>query len=139
MPKGANMDMVKVSDILANVTTSVDMVDLSTPDEWFRMMALKSGDASFGRLLQAIPDKGFLDPICITKGDYGWTVGNGHHRLTAAILLGLDEIPVHFSEWYARESIAHDADLYEYPTDPDTCSMVSDSLIMDAEELYAHA
>jgi hypothetical protein len=87
-------------------------------------------DATFGQLLQAIPEVGFLDPIGIYDRYDGMSVGNGHHRLTAAILLGLDEIPV------VRKAVpisgkGHRADLHRYDEITDFRHDVADSLDND--------
>lgn len=124
------VEMWPISKILSLVTESSDCGYLDNPGDWFRMMAIKANDASFGRLLQAIPKQGFLDPIGITWEYDHYRLGNGHHRLTAAILLGLDEIPVIQSFWASSD---HDSDLREqFEADSDTCRMVSHSLHNDA-------
>lgn len=91
------VEMVSVEWIMDNLFASVDgfgdygQVDLE------RLIRTKATDYGFGNLVGTILDKGFRVPIVL---DLGWngegtvTLGNGHHRLSAAILLVLDEIPV---------------------------------------------
>lgn len=87
--------MVKVSDLLRNLKGSIDVYELDVPSEWLRMIAWKSEDYQFATIIRLIETEGFTDPIGIRMyDDDNWELGNGHHRLSAAILLGLDEIPV---------------------------------------------
>jgi hypothetical protein len=58
---------------------------------WQGMMEHKCSDPGFGLLVESIQRDGWLAPI-------GWDpelcyLSNGHHRMAAAILLGLDAIP----------------------------------------------
>ena len=96
------ISMWKVSDILKKVTISSDYngefntIEFDgTPSTWAYLIASKAGDYHTPTLALKILEEGFTDPICIwrdNRGAYG--LGNGHHRLVCAILLGLDEIPV---------------------------------------------
>ena len=95
--------MVPVSTIMQNLTKSVDVDVWDYEDDLItNILKEKTPDESFWALCDAIPKEGFNMPICIkTTDEYdGWTQGNGHHRLAAAILLTLDEIPVIFSTYY---------------------------------------
>lgn len=89
---------VPVKMLLQTITHSVDVYDLAGEDDWFDMIAQKMWDDSFWALVDTIPEKGFLYPICVQRKEWGWVLGNGHHRLAAAILLGLDNVPVVFSD-----------------------------------------
>jgi hypothetical protein len=88
--------MVKVLDIFRNAVDSCDFGSFPTdPDEraekWLYIIRSKAKDSGFGRLVDAILENGF-DP----DSPIGWNEGSieeGHHRLVAAILLCLDEIP----------------------------------------------
>jgi len=135
------IEMWPISRILAEVKESCDVGDLDEPEEWFAMMANKARDNSFGQLLQAIQKDGFLDPIHIRyETDYlGKShayLGNGHHRLTAAILLGLDEIPVTPKRFDMRNS-ADSSNLYNYDSLDEFRREVSKSLHDDAMAIYA--
>jgi len=123
-------EMWPISKILAEVKESCDVGYLDTPGDWFHMMSRKASDPNFGRLLQAIPDQGFLDPIGIYWSYDHWTLGNGHHRLTAAILLGLDEIPV-IDAFRPPSGETHERELSDIPADYDTCDFVANSLEND--------
>lgn len=102
--------MVAVAEILRRVTDTADCYAVGRgPGEWLHMIASKMADSQTPAIIRAIEDNGFTDPICIEDDyDYNnnriWRLGNGHHRLAIAILLGLDEIPVDFSSWYSRAS-----------------------------------
>ncbi len=106
--------MWSVEKILRTVTASADFDGWGTeefdgtPSMWAHVIASKGGDEQTPALAQKILDEGFTKPICIYRtstGAYG--IGNGHHRLVCAILLGLDEIPVLYtdtSEYYPNAS-----------------------------------
>lgn len=95
--------MVDVVEILHTVRGSVDFgaVDSGyypgeTMDEmrtsfWKQVIQQKASDTGFGYLVDSMLRKGFdlASPI-------GWNnerITEGHHRLVAAILLGLDTVP----------------------------------------------
>jgi ParB-like nuclease family protein len=100
------MKMVAVSEILSKVYSTADGYDVGDgPHEWFRLIGSKMQDRQTPAIIRAIQDNGFNVPICIeVYQDEYWKLGNGHHRLAIAILLGLDEIPVDFSGWYTKAS-----------------------------------
>ena len=96
------IEMMKVSDILKNVTSSSDFKSIihfegDTLDEmrtefWKHVIEYKSGDSGFIRLVESILENGWAEGSAI-----GWQGGylcEGHHRLVAAILLCMDEVPV---------------------------------------------
>ena len=99
------VQMWSIADILHKVTLSSDYdggwnnihFDGSS-SHWAYMIASKAGDYHTPILAQKILDEGFTEPICIWRNEKGALgIGNGHHRLVCAILLGLDYIPVLFS------------------------------------------
>lgn len=94
--------MVSVRELLRNLTDSIDFFDLCSAQGWLDMLADKASDEEFPALLRALQAEGQLHPIVILEwyganGEALWELGNGHHRLTAAILLGWDEVLVLFS------------------------------------------
>lgn len=94
------IQMWNVSDILQNVTESADFPEFDgSSSSWAYLIASKAGDYHSPILAQKILDEGFTTPICIYRNGYGgYGVGNGHHRLVCAILLGMDEIPVLYTD-----------------------------------------
>lgn len=93
------METTSVTEILQTVTGSVDFSSLDTypgadEDEqrtnfWIEVIRVKSSDTGFGHLVDSIMEEGFHDSAI------GWHDGRiyeGHHRLVAAILLGLDTV-----------------------------------------------
>lgn len=95
--------MMKVKTILKTVMGSCDFEDVADYDGktmgvkrtnfWKEVIAVKSKDTGFGYLVESIIENGF------TGSAIGWNpetkeITEGHHRLVAAILLGLDEVPV---------------------------------------------
>lgn len=103
--------MVSISELLRNLKFSADDYYLCSVSGWFEMLEEKLSHRQVPPIIRAIEEFGFLDPICVTKDDSGWELGNGHHRLSVAIMLGLDQIPVDFSDWHSDSSSAHHNDL----------------------------
>lgn len=98
--RAGTVTMVPVEWIMNNVPYSVDgFGGYDGGLNVARMIASKSEDGSFERLLHTIEERGFRVPIVIDKqyNSGALTLGNGHHRLSAAILLCLDEIPVYWA------------------------------------------
>lgn len=122
---------VAVSEILRRVVDSYDNYPLHTVEGWQEMIATKGGDRQIPSIIRAIQEHGFLDPICIeefpTSGE--WCLGNGHHRLVVAILLGLDSIPVDFSSWYSNASTANLGNLNRFPEDIELAKWISATII----------
>ena len=80
----------------------------------------KTKDKQFWALCDIIPEQGFTHPICIqVRGDGTWQLGNGHHRLAAAVLLVLDEINVFFTagEDYMHDTVTDPTDDYLVPSE----------------------
>lgn len=99
---------VSVLWLLQNVNNSCDYGSLETDEEWLYMIHDKSSDTGMGHLVHSILDRGFLPAGSIglsyyPSGTNYWTgkdevrINEGHHRLVAAILLGLDTVYV--SKW----------------------------------------
>lgn len=128
------VEMVSVLWIMQNLQNSVDGfgMDAGGSGCWVdfeRMIARKGADRHMGRLINTITKNGFRVPIVLvkeyvpyfTQSPRGLTLGNGHHRMVAAILMCLDEIPVYWSEGDEymcghtsdTESILDDAGDYE--------------------------
>lgn len=105
------METTKLTDILANVRNSSDFDEFDgSPDSWKMLMKSKLSDYWVPALIREIQEKGFNVPIYLDKTYKGnWDVGNGHHRLSVAILLGLDEVLtteyVNESRTFARDSV----------------------------------
>lgn len=100
---------VSVAHILKTVGGSCDFGSLNnfqgaTEDDqrtvfWQHVIMAKASDSGFGHLVDSILEEGFHGSAIgweEYEGDDGTTgyISEGHHRLVAAILLGMDEIPV---------------------------------------------
>jgi hypothetical protein len=120
------VEMWSVTDLLQKITLSSDFdggwmtIEFDgTPSTWAYIIASKAGDHHTPILAQKILDEGFTDPICVWRSELGaYGLGNGHHRLVCAILLGLDEIPVIISDtenYYPDASDGEDV----WQTDPE--------------------
>ena len=108
---------VSVEWILKNVATSIDLGSRCTqcgkgegycshnvPEvDWEQMIWSKvmwNGEVSghYADMAQEfIDDGGMSDPLCLTWTGEHWMQGNGHHRLSLAILLCMESVPVVFS------------------------------------------
>lgn len=101
------VEMVSVEWILKNSQGSVDAVtDEHGNVDYLKMVQRKGSDNGFSNLVSTIMTKGFRVPIVLCLNYKPWgdsepkqvVHGNGHHRMTAALLLFLDEIPVYWSD-----------------------------------------
>lgn len=94
------MEFIEIATILRTVTGSCDFdpiecypgddIDEQRTNFWIDVIRVKSGDSGFGHLVDSIMEEGFHGSAV------GWNNGyitEGHHRIVAAILLGLDKIP----------------------------------------------
>lgn len=120
MGAAVTIEMWPISRVLKTVEESADFSCLNTPEDWLRLMALKASDSTFPLLLESMQQCGQLDPICVENG----FLGNGHHRLVAAMLLGWDDILVDDSDWFSDASATN-------------CFMVSDSLVSPEDKAAA--
>lgn len=95
--------MVSVTTIIQNVKYSCDFGSIEkysgeTEDEkrtnfWLHAIANKANDTGFGHLVESILENGW-DRDSFVGWDDDNCINEGHHRIVAAILLCLDEIPV---------------------------------------------
>ena len=103
---------VPVEWIMQNVGESIDFPG---DDEWIRTMISYKAPYAADHVA-TIMERGFQIPIVIQSFEWqGGTfrMGNGHHRLTSAILLCLPEVPVFFSidGDYMRTDVSTGSDL----------------------------
>lgn len=113
--------MVSVLEIMRTATESVDFGTAPTdPDEnakwWENIIKVKAADTGFGALVDSILRDGFdhNQPIGWYVCDNTREISEGHHRLVAAILLGMDEVPTSpFGGGHHGEICAH-CDCTEY-------------------------
>jgi len=98
----SDIKMTPIVEILRTVNASCDFDGIdcypgNSDDErrtafWMDVINRKASDTGFGWLVESILQKGF------TGSAIGWDedareITEGHHRLVAAILLGMDEVP----------------------------------------------
>lgn len=98
------VEMVSVEWAMKNLVDSIDGYgDGRGGVNFGTMLAHKACDSHFGDLIETILRQGFRVPVCFYKSCYGdtqeWALGNGHHRMSAAILLCLDELPVYWADY----------------------------------------
>lgn len=101
--------MTSVEAILRNVKGSLDF---HNGINWWEILANKVSHNHFDWLCDEIKRDGFTVPVVIVIDDDEWRMGNGHHRLCAAILLGIEAIPVLFTDGdYWRFEDSHDGNV----------------------------
>lgn len=94
--------MTSIIDILRTVEESCDFGNIhdfqgKNEDEkrtnfWIEVISSKAADTGFGHLVDSIIEEGFHGSAIGWNADTGY-ISEGHHRLVAAILLGMDEVP----------------------------------------------
>jgi hypothetical protein len=79
-------------EMVLQLPVSGDFKWISNRGEWPSHLLDKKLDAQFFIVLQQIEQNGFdrRHPLFVSGDEFV----NGHHRLLAALLLGLDEVPV---------------------------------------------
>lgn len=103
-----NIERWSMERVLHALTESedIDCFDGSA-EHWVCLISDKCGDRNrMASLLEEMDANGQLDPVCITEG---CRLGNGHHRVVIALLLGWDSILVDTGSWYSRASIRHES------------------------------
>ena len=74
------------------------------PDSWLReAFYYKMEDKEIGYLIDSILDDGLTLPLNILRREHGFVMGNGHHRLVAALLCGVERLDVVVTDnvdWY---------------------------------------
>lgn len=96
---------------LAKLLTILDgSIDIEDYENWLAAAFVdKILDPQMSYLVDSILEEGMLCPLNVISGYWGFTFGNGHHRLIAALLCGIEEIDVVVSEeidW--RRTEVHD-------------------------------
>jgi hypothetical protein len=114
-----HVEMVSVEWILQNVTHSVDGHSNHQGLNCITMIKDKGSDCHFGDICATILSDGFRIPIVLDlsySGEDTVTLGNGHHRMSAAILLCLDSIPVFWADSdYMSENESEGDDIEDFP------------------------
>ena len=113
--------------------------DIGTHDEWLiDCFGDKATDDQFPALLASILENGLTLPLNVILNDYGEVImGNGHHRLVAALLCGIEDISIVVSEnncdWhstsYEDDSIEYGGELIHECSDPLGITWFCDSFV----------
>lgn len=99
-PEGTRAEYKNISvyTLLNDVSDSIDVRKRGGENgaPWARIIETKAAASHFDAVLSTLIREGFRMPVVMwdqyRSGD--WIIGNGHHRITAAILLGLEMLPV---------------------------------------------
>lgn len=113
------VEMVSVEWLLQNIHYSVDGCNDENDEIDFARLLRNKNDGALADVVYTIQERGFRVPICLYPNPYGvdWALGNGHHRMTASILMCLGEIPVYWSE--AGYMASHTTDTENVLNSPD--------------------
>jgi hypothetical protein len=79
---------IAICKLMQRITKSYDCIIDGTAYSWAELLIEKASIP----LMQDMLEHGQIDPIMIDITHEGWELGNGHHRLACAILLGWDTI-----------------------------------------------
>lgn len=73
-----------------------DSIDHGGPGKWDRLLEDKRADSHYEDVRLSIEERGFVRPLTalIREGGQDFSFGDGHHRLAAAIDLGLTMVPL---------------------------------------------
>ena len=140
-------DMLKAATIgreykinIAELIKALDgSCDCGTHDEWLiDCFSDKATDDQFPALLASILENGLTLPLNVIRNDYDEVLmGNGHHRLVAALLCGIEDISIVVSEnncdWhstsYEDDSIEYGGELIHECSDPLGITWFCDSFV----------
>ena len=140
-------DMLKAATIgrvyrinIAELIKALDgSCDCGTHDEWLiDCFSDKATDDQFPALLASILENGLTLPLNVIRNDYDEVLmGNGHHRLVAALLCGIEDISIVVSEnncdWhstsYEDDSIEYGGELIHECSDPLGITWFCDSFL----------
>lgn len=87
--------------------------------DWGTLLEYKREDPNYEDVRDSIRDRGWARPVCAQFDGTRYVFGDGHHRLAAAVELGLTHIPVQlmkysFSSPYTAAD-AHNTWFYDTP------------------------
>lgn len=129
--------LMTIPEVLRMANGSVDFPGMVDGLNWGEIFSGKVSHSHFDAIVDTIQRDGFAMPIvlCDRQDGRGYVIGNGHHRLCAAILLGLWRIPVMVSEGPNRDDFMCEADSaddwnapIEGPTSFEYWDMIRDNL-----------
>ena len=108
---------VPLSDLIKTLTGSCDYGD---GESWLMgVFNMKLADNEMGWLIDSVLENGLVTPLnVIRKWDGEFEMGNGHHRLVAALLCGIEEIDVVVTsgiDWTCSsdDDMEYEYDVYE--------------------------
>lgn len=99
---------VKIVDLLNTLDGSIDIGD----DNWIAgMFASKVMDYQMGGLIESLLNRGLCTPLNLVYDFHGKLImGNGHHRIVAALLCGIEEIDVYVTGYIDHEKSSEEHD-----------------------------
>ena len=99
------MELGQVTIMAVETILTWNSCDGGGPDEfmggetrWDRILKSKRRDSQYQDVLDSIEQEGFIRPLTATVLDGKFQFGDGHHRLAAAIDLGLTHVLIELHE-----------------------------------------
>ena len=107
---------VPVSDLIKTLSGSCDYGD---GESWLMgIFNMKLSDYEMGWLIDSVLENGMITPLNVVRNwDGDFEMGNGHHRLIAALLCGVEEIEVVVTRGIDWNCSSADDMEYEYDVD----------------------
>lgn len=104
---------VPISDLVKTLTGSCDYGDGGS---WLMgIFNMKLADSEMGWLIDSVLENGLVTPLNVVRNRNGdFEMGNGHHRLIAALLCGIEEIDVVVTSGIDWNCSSDDDMEYEY-------------------------
>ena len=108
---------VPISDLVKTLTGSCDY---GAGGPWLMgIFNMKLADSAMGWLIDSVLENGLVTPLNVVRNRNGkFEMGNGHHRLVAALLCGIEHIDVvvtHDIDWNCSsdDDMEYEYDVYE--------------------------
>lgn len=96
--------------------------DRSFYRSWEHLLDEKRDDPHYPDVLESIRQNGFIRPLNADIAHEELRLSDGHHRLAAAIELGMEAVPVYIAEWPIISDDSGDwREGKPVDTDPATC------------------
>lgn len=107
-----------------------DSCDLGIYGDWEYMITCKRGDEHYNDVLESIRRWGFVRPLTAYHDGDKLSFGDGHHRLAAAMELGMTTVPVEVFKW---ATISEDSGEWDSKISIDSTRAVD---YLDGDEWY---
>ena len=111
------VENVSIIELINSIEWSVDWTEFETDHflkNWYKtLFSDKILDPEFSIIIDELLNNGLLCPLNVIVSQRGLVMGNGHHRLFAALLCGIEQLDISFTDdidWETSE-----VNNYEWP------------------------